>query len=124
MLRIGCPPQEARDGQKKSRARRRGSSLGRKRPGRAEASATPHGRLSRVRRTIVQAEKATTPSKKLGSANLLRKFNGRNRPTRDLATCCIAARVPRERWYPSRFSGLSTFAARRTWTPPWLRARL
>ena len=31
-----------RQGEKKSRARRRGSSLGRKRPGRAEASATPH----------------------------------------------------------------------------------
>src|SRR5690606_39161983 len=40
---------------KKSRARRRGSSLGRKRPGRAETSATSHGHVYTVRRTKPQA---------------------------------------------------------------------
>ncbi|PZR37371.1 MAG: hypothetical protein DI526_00285 [Caulobacter segnis] len=46
-----------RAGQKKARRNRRASSLGRKRPGRAEAAAPPHGIVYRVRRKIRQAEK-------------------------------------------------------------------
>ena len=39
----------------------------------------------RVRRTIVQAKKATAASKKLGAEKLLRKFNDRSRAEGDLA---------------------------------------
>ncbi|PHY21189.1 hypothetical protein CSW59_05390 [Caulobacter sp. BP25] len=46
-----------RSGQKKARRNRRASSLGRKRPGRAEAAAPPHEDVYRVRRKIGQVEK-------------------------------------------------------------------
>ncbi|PIB90651.1 hypothetical protein CSW62_03145 [Caulobacter sp. FWC2] len=44
-------------GQKKARRNRRASSLGRKRPGRAEAAAPPHGNVYRVRRKNRQVKK-------------------------------------------------------------------
>ena len=63
--------------EKKGRARRRGSSLGRKRPGRAEASATPHisnlgcgaqsikRKMSRYRRQFVALEHSLRKIKRL-----------------------------------------------------------
>ncbi|AAK22727.1 conserved hypothetical protein [Caulobacter vibrioides CB15] len=48
--------------QKKARRNRRASSLGRKRPGRAEAAAPPHRIVFRVRRKIRQAENKRSTS--------------------------------------------------------------
>src|SRR6202011_4902944 len=77
-------------GQKKSRARRRGSSLGRKRPGRAETSATSHERQSRVRRTIDQAKNALPLGKTAAHFHFLRIINILSCEPSFGGRCCIA----------------------------------
>ncbi|AVQ03658.1 hypothetical protein B7G68_18545 [Caulobacter segnis] len=56
----GSTTSAAAQAKKKARRNRRASSLGRKRPGRAEAAAPPHGIVYRVRRKIGQVEKCSS----------------------------------------------------------------